>query len=194
MKVATTFVRRVVVLVRALEDATHDFPLAADLHLLVLETHDLAAYRALHPEQDPAVARMRLAAGDRCFAIRAGDALVHATWASTISGPLPYLDADVTLETGDVCLYDSYTLHAWRARDLSRSRDELCRDHYRATGMRRTIALIARENVAGLRTTEPLGYRPIGEYGLLRVGPLRRRWITPYGADALPRLVARRGR
>lgn len=192
MKVATTFVRRVVVLVRSLADESHDFPLPRELRLAVLDrASDLTAYRRFRPDQEPALLDGRLARGDLCFAVLDGERLAHATWASASRGPLPYLDADVALGHGDVCLYDSFTDHAWRGRGLSRCRDELCRRHYRAAGMRRTLALIARENAAGLRTAAPLGYRPIGEYGLLRLGPLRHRWSTSYGADLLPPLVAR---
>jgi GNAT superfamily N-acetyltransferase len=198
MRVVTTFLRRVIVLARSLEDEGADYPLAPDLRLAVLDASvpdaaDLDAYHALRPKQDLADVRDRLARGDLCFAVAAGERMVHATWASSTSGPLPYLDADAVLENGDVVLYDSYTAPAWRGRDLSRSRDELCRRHYRAAGMRRTLALIARENVGGLRTAEPLGYRPIGEYGFLRLGPLRRRWCDKFGAEPVPRLMPRHG-
>ena len=191
MRVLTTFLRRVVILVRELDDERNDFPLRSDLALVVVEYAQAAEYLALRPDQDRALLEARFARGDRCFAVRAGDRLVHATWASTGSGPLPYLDADVRLAPHDVCFYDSYTAPGWRGHDVSRSRDELCRRSFRAAGMRRTVALIARENVGGLRTTVPLRYRAIGEYGLLRVGPLRRRWTTPYGAEPLPSLVPR---
>lgn len=193
MQVVTTFLRRVVILVRDLDDERNDFPLRPDLQLVVVERAQLAEYRALRPDQDVELLAARFARGDRCFAVRAGERLVHATWASIGHGPLPYLDADVSLMPHDVCFYDSYTGPGWRGHDVSRSRDEFCRRTFRAAGMRRTVALIARENVGGLRTAVPLGYRAIGEYGLLRLGPLRRRWTTPYGAEALPPLVARPG-
>lgn len=192
MKVTTTFLRRVVVLVRALGDESDRYPLPPELRLAVLGAPDLDAYGAFRPEQDLGALRQRIEDGDLCFALLAGNRMVHATWASTDRGPLPYLDADASLDPGDVCLYDSYTAPDWRGRDLSRSRDEICRRHYRAADMRRTVALIARENAVGLRVTVPLGYRAIGEYGLLRLGPLRRRWCTTFGPDPVPRLVPRR--
>ncbi|MBM4246785.1 MAG: hypothetical protein FJ148_23835 [Deltaproteobacteria bacterium] len=192
VKVLTTLLRRVVVLVRALDRDGNDFPLPEGFRLAVLAEHDLGAYRAFRPDQEQTLLDERLARGDLCFAVLAGETIVHATWASSALGPLPYLAADARLLEGDVCLYDSYTERSFRARDLSRSRDELCRRHYRARGLRRSVALIARENVAGLRTAEPLGYRPIGEYGWLRLGSLERRWSTSSGSEPLPVLVPRR--
>src|SRR5258707_12735765 len=127
MRVVTTFLRRVVILVRDLDDERDEFPLGPDLQLVVVERAQLAEYRALRRDQDEALLEARLARGDRCFAVRAGAGLVHATWASTGNGPLPYLDADVPLAPHDICFYDSYTAPGWRGHDVSRSRDELCR-------------------------------------------------------------------
>jgi len=192
VRLRTTFVRRVVLLACGLDDETERFPVPAGLRVAVLTPDEMDAYGRLRPDQDAPALALRLARGDRCFAVLDDGGVMHATWASAAGGPLPYLDADAELATGDVCLYDSYTSPTRRGLDLSRCRDEFCRRHYRALGMRRTIALIARENAAGLRTAEPLGYRAIGEYGLLRLGPLRRRWTVAYGAEPLLPLRPRR--
>jgi hypothetical protein len=191
-KALTTFLRRIAVLVRALDDDPCEFPLPEGLHLAILGAPEMDAYHLLRPEQDRALSRDRLARGDQCFAVLEGGRVLHAAWSSTTLAPLPYLEADAQLLPGDVCLYDSYTEQRARGQSLSRSRDELCRRHHRAAGMRRMLTMVARENGAGLRTIAPLGYRAIGEYGLLRLGPLRRRWVVAYAADAVPLLVPRR--
>jgi len=119
MKVVTTFVRRVIVLVRSLEDDRSDFPLPSGLRLAILDgldATDLAAYRALRPDESAGLLDTRFAQGDRCFAVLTGRRMVHATWASPACAPLPYLAADAALENGDVCLYDSFTDRAWRGR------------------------------------------------------------------------------
>lgn len=192
MRLTTTFVRRVVVLTRALADASDAYPLPDGLRLAILgRDSGWTAYLQLRPDQQPTLPRERCARGDLCFAVLDGARMVHATWAATARAPLPYLDAEIALDQGDVCFYDSYTDPAWRGCSVSRSRDELCRRHYRDAGFARAVALIARENEAGLRTALPLGYRAIGTYGLLRLGPLRRRWSTSSDGGPLPRLVAR---
>jgi hypothetical protein len=192
MKVATTLVRRLVVLERALDGGDDAHPLPDGLRLAILDRHaDWAAYRALRPAQDPALLVERTARGDLCFVVLDGERAVHATWGSCTTGPLPYLDADAVLEPGDVVLYDAFTATAWRGRSISRSRDELCRRHYRAAGLRRSLAFVALENEAGLRTTVPLGYVRLGTYGLLRLGPLRHRWRESSGLGPMPRLLPR---
>lgn len=192
MKVLTTFVRRVVLLERALDDVAAAHPLPDGLRFAILgRSSDWAAYQRLRRGQEPALPIERTARGDLCFVVLDGDAVVHATWSSCTLGPLPYLAADAVLEPGDVALYDSFTAPVWRGHDLSRSRDEFCRRHYRDAGLRRALAFIARENAAGLRTAEPLGYTPLGTYGLLRIGPLHHRWTEPAGARPLPRLAPR---
>jgi hypothetical protein len=188
-----TFVyRRAYFLVRSL-DAPFDAGGAASATCSVLSPDDLRAYAAFRPQQGEDVARRRFARGDHCLVVWHEGAIVHAGWAATRRVYIPYLESDMLVIPGDIYSYDSYTLPAFRGKGLAVAKSILLQTHFRSLGYRRTTAIVAVENSAGLALTRAAAYRPLGRYMCVRLGVSRLCWGRAWGADPLPELVVPAG-
>jgi hypothetical protein len=191
MKVVTTFYRRVDVMARALDGLpSTESKLAARIAPLAPE--ELDAYMIFRPEQRADRIRARLAAGHRAFVVWYAGGIVHAAWMATGRVYVPYLRQDIALEPADVFTYDSFTLPAFRHHGLVGARIAHALRHYAERGFQRSLALVAVENRPSFLAVSAAGYRPLGRFLCLRVGPWQRIRAVAYGEERLPRLCAPR--
>jgi GNAT superfamily N-acetyltransferase len=160
-----------------------------DARVAPLDPHDVAAYRALRPDQTEQTVRVRLDAGHRCWATWLGAEIIDANWTAAGRVPVPYLGYDVVLDDGDVLIYDSFTAPARRGRGLYMAKSAYVLHQCRALGFRRIVAMIAVENKAPIAVTARLGHVPLGIYTLVRVGPFSTLRIRTLGTEPAPRMV-----
>lgn len=192
-----TFVyRRAVLVVRSLDGPPPDFRPGVAVELAELGAEEIDEYRRLRPGQSPAEILGRLERGDRCFLSRvAGGTIAHAGWVAVGRGPVPYLRAEISLEPGDLYVYDSYASPGLRGRGLAPAwHAHVCRLG-QSQGMRRVAGIVAVENRPGRRVLAKLGYTPAGVYRLVRLGPWSIRSQRALGAGPVLPLVpgGRRG-
>jgi hypothetical protein len=193
-KIVTTFYRRVVVFSRAVDGAYPQIHSSLPTAISVLQEEDLLEYQRFRTEQNLQMIRKRLTAGDRCFLVRVEGRIVHSGWIATQIKQDPYLRCTLTLQPGDIFLYDHYTAPAFRSRGLSIAREIHILKHYLSEGYRRSVAIVAIENKPAFRPFEALGYRPIGMLFCLRWVLGEKIWRKSYGADPLPDIVQLKGR
>lgn len=186
MKTFTTFYRRVIVVVRSIDDTLPDIDLRLPIVIAPLTEGDLPAYLHLRPDQHSNTIRKRLAKGDQCFAVWHEGQIVHTGWVTTEQKYEPYLRRKLTLQPADIFLYDNYTHPSLRRFGLAQARTIYLLRHYQAEGYRRSVAIIAVENKAALRQIEAAGYHRIGMFKCIRFGPWQWNWEERWGEEPLP--------
>ncbi len=159
----------------------------------VLEAAELPAYDAFRPNEDPSLARDRLARGDRCVVVWRGDRIAACCWTARGDVYVPYLDARLALAPGDVYHYDLFTAYESRGRGLLMALIAAAAKVEQADGARRSVGLIAVENVTSWTAFRDLGVASAGEYTMLRAGPWRR-YATSVCTEPMPPLLRGRGR
>jgi ribosomal protein S18 acetylase RimI-like enzyme len=186
MKMITTFYRRAIVVVRPIDHTIPEVNSRLPIVMTLLSEEDLPRYIQLRPDQDLNMIKMRLANGDQCFAVRHEGRIVHTGWVTTKPKHEPYLRTILILQPKDIFLYDHYTHPSLRHLGLAQARDVHTLHHYREKGYRRSIAIVAVENRAAFRPFKAMGYRSIGMFKCLRLGPWQCNWEERWGEDLLP--------
>lgn len=158
----------------------------------VLEPSELPAYDAFRTGHDPSVARARMARGDRCVVVWRGGRVAACCWSARGEVYVPYLDARLALAPGDVYHYDLFTAYEARGRGLLMGLIGAAAKVEQADGARRSVGLIAVENVTSWTAFRDLGVESVGEYTMLRVGPWRR-YGTSKCTEPMPPLLRGRG-
>ncbi len=130
----------------------------------------------------------RLALGHLCFAAWHQNRIVHAGWGGTARAHIPFIHSDILLAPDEFYIYDSFTLPQFRRMNLVLARSAAMHKHFGALGYKRSYGVVALMNAGGLAVLEPAGYRIIGMYGCVRLGPLHRTWAYPGSTEALPPL------
>lgn len=127
----------------------------------------------------------RIDNGGKCCVAMQGGRVVSATWAYVRRGPLPYLGAYLEAESSEVVLNDSYTLPAFRGRNVSPAVTIEIARYYRDQGFRLILSSVLPENGASLRVRQKTQFRICGRVGY--VGPpSRRRHFCRIYPDFLP--------
>ena len=189
VRMLTTLYRRAVVVVRSLDEKIPEPNLPFPIVITLLGDEDLPAYFQLRPDQDRNMIKRRLARGDRCFAAWREGRIVHSTWAATGRIYVPYLRRHLILKPEEIFFYDSFTVPIYRNCNLAQARGVYAFQYYLGLRYRRTIAVIALENKAGLGVPNALGYHAIGLYACLRLGPWQWDWGERWGEEPLPILT-----
>lgn len=189
IKIFTTFYRRVVLVIRSLNDSIPDLRPSLPVAITILIERDLEAYKIFRPDQSIHIIHERLKHGDRCFAVWHEGNIVHAGWVTTKQGYVPYLHRDMILRPGDIRLYDHYTLRAYRGCGLANARGAHVLRQYREEGCRRAIGIVAIENKAAFGPVKALGYRSIGMFKCIRLGPWQWEWKQTWSNEPLPILT-----
>jgi RimJ/RimL family protein N-acetyltransferase len=166
--------RRVVVMRRALDGGIPDITPGIPVRIGMLSGAEVADYVRFRPEVDAREVQGRLERGERCFAIWHEGAIVHAGWAVTRGAWIEFLSCEFPLAPGDVYQFGSYTLPAFRGRDLATARIVWMARFFHGLGLQRLFAVVWPGNTAGFRPLEKAGYQRCGELRMLRVGPWRR--------------------
>ena len=189
-KVITTFFRRMVVVTKDVDRAAVERSADIDAEIRVLNPGEVSDYITFKPFQDRSEVEQRLAAGHQCFAAWYEGRIVHAGWSATGRAHIPYIHSDVVLGPRDFYIYDSYTIPEFRRAKLVMARSSAMHAHYSHRGFEKSYGVIAMMNQPGLSVLEPSGYRRIGMYGCVRMGPLHYTWAYLDPIEALPRLAA----
>jgi GNAT superfamily N-acetyltransferase len=186
MKILTTFYRRAIVVARPIDEMIPEMKPRLPIVMTLLRETDLPDYIQLRPDQDLSVIKMRLANGDQCFAAWHEGRIVHTGWVTTKQKSEPYLRRELTLQPGEIFLYDHYTHPSFRRFGFARARDIHVLRHYREEGYHRSLAIVAKENKAAFLPFEAVGYRSIGMFKCLRFGPWQWDWEERWNAEPLP--------
>lgn len=192
MKVVTTFYRRVIIVARSLHDEIPDLQLCLPVTIAVLTEKDLPAYNQFRPDQLMSIIQARLERGDRCYAAWHEGRIVHAAWVCTKDIYDPYLRRTLLLHPGDIYIYDSYTLPAYRHHGLARTRNIHVFRQYREEGFRRSTAIVALENKAAFGSVKAVGNHPIGMVRCVRLGPWQWDWQERWSDEPFPFLIKKR--
>jgi len=117
-----------------------------------------------------------------------GDRVVSAGWLAAGRGPIPYLRAELPLESDECFLYDAHTIPEMRRMGVARARKSFLLPLCRESGFRSALCAVAIENRAALASVRESGFQAVGTYGWWRV-PGRPRWRRAIGDRPLPQLV-----
>lgn len=149
-------------------------PAAAALDFGFLRNDELRALGALGAGTGADEARRRLERGDRCFVARDGGAIVSARWVASGRAHIAYLDRWLDLEPGGTYVYETFTRPERRGDGVSAAAGTRLAHALSGEGHRRVVAAVLRENHAGTRAYEKIGYRRTGRIGYVKLGPWRR--------------------
>lgn len=188
-RIITTFYRRMVVVTKNAEpDAPRVAP-SIDAEIRILAEPDLVPYQAFKPFQPIEEVRDRMAQGHLCFAAFHDGRIVHAGWSAKGRAHIPYIHSDILLPARAFYIYDSYTDPAFRRSGLVMARSAAMHEYFASHGFEKSYGVVARMNRAGTAVLDPSGYRRIGMYGCIRLGPLHHTWADPDAVEPLPRLA-----
>ena len=186
MKLITTFYRRALVFARPIDETIPELNPRLKIVITPLRKEELPAYFQLRSDQPSDVIQRRLAQGDRCFAAWHEGRIVHTGWVTTKPRYESYLRRTLSLQPGDIFLYDHYTQPSHRSLGLAQARDVYILHHYREEGYQRSMAIVALENKAAFHPFKAMGYRSIGMFKCLRFGLWQWTWEKTWGEDPLP--------
>ena len=188
-KVVTTFYRRMVVVTK---DVDSSLPLQApliDASIFPLSAAQFDDYFVFRPGERRDEIGKRIAAGHICFAAWHHGRIVHAGWSARGRAHIPYIHRDVLLGPEDFYIYDSFTLPDFRRSNLVVARSAAMHSYYGELGFKRSYGVVAFMNRGGMAVLDPSGYRQIGMYGCIRIGPVHHTWEYPGAVERLPTLV-----
>ncbi len=187
MKLCTTFYRRMILLAYTLNVAN---PVVIRPRIAVeiaqLTELDIDAYATFRPDQSRAEIQARLTRQDRCFACWYEGRIVDAGWVASGRVYIPYLRQHITLCSGDIYNYDSYTLPEFRNQRLYMSRNTFIGKLNQDEGFTRSLALVAAENKTPNLVLRMYGLKPIGLYSCVRFGRWQKIWQQSYSDAVLP--------
>jgi len=189
VRMLTAFYRSAVIVVRPLDEMIPELNSRLPIVITLLREEDLPAYFQLRPDQDRNMIKRRLAHGDQCFVAWCEGRIVHSTWAATGRIYIPYLRRHLILKPEEIFFYDSFTLPIYRSCNLAQARGVYAFQYYLRLGYRQAIAVIALENKAGPGVPNALGYRSLGLYACLKLGPWQWDWQERWGGQPLPTLT-----
>ena len=188
-KVLTTFYRRAIIVARSLHNEIPNLQPCLPVTIAVLTGKDLPAYHQFRPDQNMTLIQGRLERGDRCYVAWHEGRIVHAAWVCTKDIYDPYLRRTLLLQPGDIRIYDSYTLPAYRRHGLAHTRGIHVLRQYQEEGFRRSTAIVALENKGSLGEVKVLGYHPIGIFRCVRLGSWQWDWEEAWSDEPLPILT-----
>src|SRR5438046_5921952 len=103
-----------------------------------------------------------LARGDRCYAIRDGDALAAYTWYSTSTTPIGIPNLGVSCGGGYVYVYKAFTHPRYRGQRLHAIGKTQALARYRARGYKGLVSYVDAGNLESLKSCFRMGCRPFG--------------------------------
>jgi hypothetical protein len=189
--VLTTVYRRMLVFSYELEGRT--IPVRnppAGCRFARLGEDEIARYLVLRPDQDASGIRRRMAAGQTCHVCWRDGAIIDAGWSATGRVHVEYLGRDLVPGKGEVYEHDAFTSPAARGRGLYMAHNSYVAREQQRDGRVRSIALVAVENEAAVKTLTRAGLRIDGCVHRLGVGRAALTWSRPLPGRTLPRLAA----
>jgi hypothetical protein len=139
----------------------------------MLEAADVRPY-ARDPDVclDEGFLREAIAAGDQCYGLFEGDALVSYSWYSTHPKRLWELDPSLAVYFGPsyAYMYNSYTVPRHRGRGLQGIGGAAALCAQVSHGLKGLVCYVQSSNLASLRACHRLGYVTFGHILVLRLG------------------------
>jgi len=164
--------RRGIVMSMSLTPAPPLVETDVELEYGFLEPGQLAAFTEYRPDIGAEVAEERLARGERCFVAWYGDRIVSARWITRGRVRAPEFRLSLTLAADAVFTYDSYTCPDLRGRRVASAAATRSAAALSAEGAQQAFVTVLPENGAGIRNAERSGYREVGRFAVLVLGPL----------------------
>jgi RimJ/RimL family protein N-acetyltransferase len=142
---------------------------------VLLEARELSAsevhrYVALRPEEEAVEVLARLRDGHVCCATWDGERIVGCAWVRFDRMWVSEISKSISLRSGEVYGYDSYTDPEYRERGAASMRAAALIRHVTRLGYRQLVAYVMRENTAGRAAIETLGFVRSGRIRWLHVG------------------------
>jgi SAM-dependent methyltransferase/GNAT superfamily N-acetyltransferase len=138
-----------------------------------LRETEIDKYEALRPEINPIEVCRRVDAGHQCFVARYKGRLIHACWVTTGRAWIDYLSCDVQLARDEAYVYEAFTLPQFRGQNIYAVCLASILREFRMAGYRRLLTVIVPENKMAFRPPEKTGFRSIGRFGYIKIGPQR---------------------
>jgi ribosomal protein S18 acetylase RimI-like enzyme len=179
--------RRLLLLERDLSEPLPAIEAKIPLDFSVLTPDELGEYLVFHDEDPRHELEARFGRGDECFVARSQGQIVCANWAATNEHTMRFVRYRLRIATGEVYVYDSFTLPAFRGRGVAPALAVHMIEHFRRAGLARATTLIEPENAANLRARAKSGYRVCGRIACLKVGPKIWHWFRDDGARGAAR-------
>ena len=190
MKVKTTFYRRLFFMSFTLSRPIPSLRSRLPVSVTLMTEHDIPAYCAFRPAQNPEAIGARLTQGHRCYASWHHGEIVDASWCTDKCGPVPYFGSELCVAPGDMFVYDSYTVPSYRGYNLYMAKVTYIFTLCKAEGYARNVAVVAPENRTALTVLRRLGSQVLGQYTCLRVGFWKKIWQEPFSEEPLPQMLA----
>jgi hypothetical protein len=156
------------------------------IDLSELRENEIDQYLSLRPDHSAEETSRRLRSGHRCWVTRDHGRVVSALWLVTGRAFIRPLGCEISLAPDEIYGYDSFTDPGDRGQHLPAARARLIRPMLEAEGFRRRLSVAVPEDLVAMSNTRRNGFRPIGTMGYFRVGPWRRYFVRPHGADSIP--------
>jgi GNAT superfamily N-acetyltransferase len=118
---AATVYRRLVVLERPFPGFDAHAGRAASVTIERVGDEALGDYLRLRPDERRAAVERRFASGEHCFLAYDRGRVVGAAWVTARRTFVDYLDWEVKLAPGALCVHDLYVVPDWRGRGLGRA-------------------------------------------------------------------------
>ena len=163
--------RRLLLLERVLSEERPFLYAQAPLEFSQLEWDELDEYVAFHDEDPRSQLEGRLARGEECFIARSGGRIVCANWAVYDEHTVRFLRYPLRIGPGEVYVYDSYTLPAFRGSGAAPALAAHLIERFLGAGLERALTLVLPENATNLRVRAKTGYRVCGRIACLKLGP-----------------------
>jgi GNAT superfamily N-acetyltransferase len=182
-----TVYRRLWLLALDLDELSVRISPRTEVAIRVLEgaDRDLDLYTAFRVNTSAREFRRKIDSGGKCFVAMQGGRAISATWTYVGGGPIPYLGAYFEAGSSEILLEDSYTLPAFRGRNISPAVTIAMARYYRDRGFRLMLASVLPENRASLRVRQKTWFHICGMAGYVGPGPHRRHFCRTY-PDFLP--------
>jgi GNAT superfamily N-acetyltransferase len=177
-----TVYRRLWLLALDLDEPSVRISPRTEITVRVLEgaDRDLDLYTAFRASSSAREFRRKIDSGGQCFAAMQGGRAVSATWAYVGGGPFPYLGANFEARPSEIVLEDSYTLPAFRGRNVSPAITIAMARYYRDRGFRFMLSSVLPENRASVRVRQKTRFHICGMAGYVGLGPHRRHFCRTY--------------
>lgn len=156
-----------------------------------LRENEIGQYLSLRPDQTAEEIGRRLRTGHRCWVTRDHGRVVGAVWCVAGRAFIGPLGCEISLAPDEIYSYESFTDPRHRGRHLPAARARLLRPMLKAEGFRRRLSVSDPYDPGAMRQARRSGFRPIGTVGYFRIGPWRRYFVRPCGAETIPTPLTR---
>ncbi len=145
-----------------------------------LRAEEAKAYAEFHPTLTAGQVERRLASGERCLVLESEGRFVHGRWTAFQRAWIEYLRLPLPLPDGTAYVYGTYTPPEQRGKGYATTGAVVQALLLHREGFERVMACIQPDRAMAYPPMLKAGYRPVGYFGWVRLGP----WRFPFRRNA----------